>query len=101
MTLKLTGQELKNKINRSKIDDERLADKIAQVIKNNKPQSHKILVIDEIDAFSSFEKSFLTFLKAMLKCNTNTTIFGIANSVDLPFKKKNSALSLRDIQLLF
>lgn len=58
-------------------------------------------MIDEIDAFSSFEKSFLTFLKTMLKCNTNTTIFGIANSVDLPFKKKNSALSLRDIQLLF
>lgn len=61
---------------------------------------HKILVIDEIDSFSSNEKAFLTFIKAIIKNNANTSIIGIANSVDLPFKK-HSALSLRDIQLLF
>lgn len=62
--------------------------------------THKILVIDEIDSFSSNEKSFLTFVKAIIKNNANTSLLGIANSVDLPFKK-HSALSLRDVQLLF
>lgn len=63
--------------------------------------THKILVIDEIDSFQSNEKAFLSFTKALIKNNVNTTIIGIANSVDLPFKKKHSALSMRDVQLLF
>jgi Cdc6-like AAA superfamily ATPase len=32
---------------------------------------------------------------------TNTILIGIANSVDLPFKKKHSAIAMRDAQLLF
>ena len=32
---------------------------------------------------------------------TNTSIIGIANQVDLPFKKKHSAIAMRDCQLLF
>ena len=33
--------------------------------------------------------------------NTNCSIVGIANAVDLPFRKKHSAIALRDCQLLF
>ena len=68
---------------------------VARVLKS-KPDLHKILVIDEIDTFQSNEKSFLTLVKAILKTHTNTSIVGIANSVDLPFKKKNSAIAMRD-----
>jgi Cdc6-like AAA superfamily ATPase len=48
---------------------------------------HKIIVIDEIDSFSSQERAFNLLLTSILKANTNTSIIGIANSVDLPFKK--------------
>lgn len=58
-------------------------------------------MIDEIDCFESHEKAFLTLTKTLLKSQTNTSVIGIANSVDLPFKKKYSALAMRDIQLLF
>lgn len=34
--------------------------------------------------------------KAILEAKTNTILIGIANSVDLPFKKKHSAIALRD-----
>jgi hypothetical protein len=49
--LKLVGQELKSKPNRSEIEDDELAHKIAKVLRN-KPHIHKVLVIDEIDTFS-------------------------------------------------
>jgi Cdc6-like AAA superfamily ATPase len=55
-----------------------------------------VIVIDEIDTFSQQEKMFSTITRAILKQNTNTTIIGIANSVDLPFKKKDSAIAMRD-----
>jgi hypothetical protein len=58
-------------------------------------------VIDEIDAFEAFENAFRTFTKAVLGSKTSTLIIGIANSVDLPFKKKHSAIAMRDTQLLF
>ena len=38
----------------------------------------------------------MSLVKSILKQSTNTTIVGIANSVDLPFKKKHSAIALRD-----
>ena len=65
------------------------------------PNQTKIIVIDEIDAFESFENAFRTFTKAVLASKTSTLIIGIANSVDLPFKKKHSAIAMRDTQLLF
>jgi len=41
-------------------------------------------------------------LRGTKKSNqTNTSVMGIANSVDLPFKKKHSAIAMRDCQLLF
>ena len=39
--------------------------------------------------------------KSILGSKTSTLIIGIANSVDLPFKKKHSAIAMRDTQLLF
>lgn len=82
-------------------DEEYLSELVAASLKNNKKETHKILVIDEIDCFQNQEKAFLTFIKGILKDRTNTSIIGIANSVDLPFKKKHSALAMRDSQLLF
>ena len=61
----------------------------------------KILVIDEIDAFEAYENAFRTLTKAILTSKSKTLIIGIANSVDLPFKKKHSAIAMRDTQLLF
>lgn len=58
-------------------------------------------MIDEIDAFEAHEKAFLTMTKTILANKTNTILIGIANSVDLPFKKKHSAIAMRDSQLLF
>ena len=42
-------------------------------------------------------------MKQILKSQgkTKTSLVGIANSVDLPFRKKHSAISMRDCQLLF
>lgn len=64
---------------------------------------HTIIVIDEVDQFSSFEKSFTLLVGGILakEAKTNTSLMGIANSVDLPFKKKHSAIAMRDCQLLF
>jgi Cdc6-like AAA superfamily ATPase len=73
---------------------------IAKVLKN-KGQIPKVIVIDEIDAFEAHEKSFLTMVKTILSSKTNTILIGIANSVDLPFRKKHSAIALRDTQILF
>lgn len=66
-----------------------------------KSQLTKIIVIDEIDCFESYAKDFLTMTKAILASKSNTILIGIANSVDLPFKHKHSAIAMRDQQLLF
>jgi nucleoside-triphosphatase THEP1 len=68
---------------------------------SKKPEQSKILVIDEIDAFESNAYGFLALIKHILACKTNTIIIGIANSVDLPFRKKGSAIAMRDAQVLF
>lgn len=46
---------------------------------------HKLVIIDEVDNLSMTEsaKNFVAFLHSILKSDTNTTIIGIANSVDL------------------
>jgi Cdc6-like AAA superfamily ATPase len=64
---------------------------------------HTIIVIDEVDLFSAFEKSFTLLVRGILaqEAKANTSLIGIANSVDLPFKKKHSAIAMRDCQLLF
>lgn len=78
-----------------KLDDEDISNKIASALKY-KPELTKIIVIDEIDTFEAHEKAFLTMTKAILVSKTNTILIGIANSVDLPFKKKHSAIAMRD-----
>lgn len=65
---------------------------------------HAVIVIDEVDCFSTNEKHFTMLVKHILKGklgNSRTSIIGIANSVDLPFRKKHSAIAMRDTQLLF
>lgn len=82
------------------LDDDETANLVAKTL--SAFSSHtKILVIDEIDAFEAYENAFRTMTKAILGSKSNTIIIGIANSVDLPFKKKNSAIAMRDAQLLF
>jgi len=46
---------------------------------------HKLVIIDEVDNLSMTEnaKNFVLFLQSILKSDTNTTMIGIANSVDL------------------
>lgn len=46
---------------------------------------HKLVIIDEVDNLSMTEsaKNFVAFLHSILKSDTNTTVIGIANSVDL------------------
>jgi Cdc6-like AAA superfamily ATPase len=61
---------------------------LAEIIKNHMRQNmkyHKLIIIDEIDNFSHSEqaKKFLSFLQIVIKAETNTTIIGIANSVEL------------------
>jgi hypothetical protein len=55
-------------------------------------------VIDEVDQFSSNELAFTQLVRAILakESKTHTSIVGIANSVDLPFRKKHSAIAMRD-----
>ena len=66
-------------------------------------QPHRIIVIDEVDCFYRQEKAFTMLVKAILKSqgDTKTIIVGIANSVDLPFRRKHSAISMQDCMLLF
>ncbi len=87
-------------ITKSGYSDEAIAEKASSALSLH-PMIHKILVIDEIDHFASKEQAFLALIRLILKSETNTSIIGIANSVDLPFKKKHSALAMRDKQLLF
>lgn len=53
---------------------------------------HKVVIIDEVDNLSMTEsaKNFVSFLHSILKSETNTTIIGIANSVDLLSKVCNT-----------
>lgn len=110
ITERLTGKECK-RIGRNTIDDEDAADLVARALigtacKRNKDTGvleskiHKIIVIDEVDQFNSNEKAFTMLVRNILKGNkeqhTNTSIVGIANSVDLPFRKKHSAIAMRD-----
>lgn len=95
MTPILTGEEFNEKIQKNLIDDDDLSHKVAKLLKNNAEKT-KIIVIDEIDAFEAHEKSFLTMTKTILEARSNTILIGIANSVDLPFKKKHSAIGMRD-----
>ena len=82
------------------IDDDEIANLVAKILTAFSGQT-KVLVIDEIDAFEAYENAFRTLTKAVLTSKSNTIIIGIANSVDLPFKKKHSAIAMRDKQILF
>ena len=66
------GGPPKRNINRSKVDDEdlaiiieRLLTKISTFHKKNPcdPLPHKVIVIDEVDCFSSNEKAFTALIK--------------------------------------
>jgi len=48
-------------------------------------KEHKLIIVDEIDNLSQSEspRKFINFLQGILKNDTNTTIIGIANSIDL------------------
>lgn len=99
-------------IDHSKVDDEDMAKKVERLlIKISKmhlsqacaEQPYRIIVIDEVDCFYKQEKAFTMLIKTILKSqgDTRTIIIGIANSVDLPFRKKHSAISMRECMLLF
>lgn len=123
LTEKKTG-EVVQRLSRSSVDDEEVSLLVAQALSGKKPiknkkgldseqledletrqKSHNIVVIDEVDQFNSSEKGFTTLVQTILRSRefskTNTSIIGIANQVDLPFKKKHSAIAMRDCQLLF
>ena len=104
LTLDLTGEEVDEervfKSSKTKLMEEDIAHMIAKTLRNRSDMI-KIIVIDEIDAFEAHERGFLALTKAILESKSNTILIGIANSVDLPFKKKHSAIALRDTQLLF
>ena len=105
------------RIERTLIDEEELAKRVAKALSIGNDNSktfkkykdvepkHNIIVIDEVDQFNACEKGLTLLVKAILSHKqftcTNTSIVGIANSVDLPFKKKHSAIAMRDTQLLF
>ena len=111
MTEKKTGNETP-RVCRQSIDEEELSERVAKALsfgndrskafakyKNVKPK-HNIIVIDEVDQFNACEKGLTLLVKTILRneqfSHTNTSIVGIANSVDLPFKKKHSAIAMRD-----
>ena len=116
VTQKKLGEET-GRIERSKFDNEELSIKVAKALSignDRKSKSlqkykvrakHNIIVIDEVDQFNSYEKALTLLVSAIMRNeqfqHTNTSIIGIANTVDLPFKKKHSAIAMRDCQLLF
>jgi nucleoside-triphosphatase THEP1 len=74
-----------------------MLERLLTKISDDPSMPQKVIVIDEVDCFQQNEKSFNTIITRVLKgsskqSKTKTTIIGIANSVDLPFKKKNSAI---------
>lgn len=107
------GELPKRLLTRDMVDDEDVAVMVERLLlrisklHERRPgveeQPHRVIVIDEVDCFSSNEKAFTLLVKTILKSQgkTKTCLIGIANSVDLPFRKKHSAISLRDCQLLF
>lgn len=102
MIEKFTGKTTYRR-SRNTVDDDLISSILAKLL--SKTKTHKILVIDEVDHFNTNEKSFTTLVKTLLtqtkSLNTNCSIVGIANAVDLPFRKKHSAIAMRDCQLLF
>jgi len=96
LTEKLMGTEFNDEhFKEKKYDEEDLSLRIAKTLQH-KPKSTKIIVIDEIDSFESYERGFMALVKNIIVSKSNTILIGIANSVDLPFKKKHSAIALRD-----
>lgn len=106
------GEPPKRRLKRENVDDEdmahiigRLLDKISKLQeKTGVLPPHRVIVIDEVDCFQSNEKAFTLLVKHIVKNQsfaTCTSVVGIANSVDLPFRKKHSAIAMRDCQLLF
>ena len=109
---KFFGEPPKRLIQRSTVDDEDMANIIQRSLINiqnahkkattniKSPLPHRIIVLDEVDTFQSNEKAFNILVTSILnkdkKDKTNTSIVGIANSVDLPFRKKYSAIAMRD-----
>jgi Cdc6-like AAA superfamily ATPase len=104
LSLHLTGKpfasDKSKELKKKDIDDDEVSNMVARML-SHQPDSTKIIVIDEIDAFEAQENAFRTMTKAILASKTNCIVIGIANSVDLPFKKKHSAIAMRDAQLLF
>jgi nucleoside-triphosphatase THEP1 len=102
LTMKYAGKTFaeydktwKGGLKKKDMDDDELANLVAKTLTAFSGQT-KILVIDEIDAFEAYENAFRTLTKAILASKSNTIVIGIANSVDLPFKKKHSAIAMRD-----
>lgn len=95
---KFTGKETFRR-SRTSVDDDLISEIVAKIL-STKTKQHTILVIDEVDQFNSNEKAFTTLIKTLLtnskSINTNCSIVGIANAVDLPFRKKHSAIAMRD-----
>ena len=102
-----------DRLDRSKYDAEELSVKVAKALSigndrksrhlqkyNDIRPKHNIIVIDEVDQFNSYEKALTLLVSAIMRNeqfpHTNTSIIGVANTVDLPFKKKHSAIAMRD-----
>ena len=114
VTEKKTSVETE-RLGRQLIDEEEVAKRVAKALSfgndrnikkwNHLEPKHNIIVIDEVDQFSVCEKGLTLLVQTILRSKqfsqTNTSIIGIANSVDLPFRKKHSAIAMRDCQLLF
>jgi len=99
------GEPPKRKLKLENMDDEdmaytigRLLDKISKLNNKGIDAPHRVIVIDEVDCFQSNEKAFTLLVKQILNSqefHTSTSLIGIANRVDLPFKK-HSAIAMRD-----
>ena len=111
VTQKKTGIET-SRVGRQGIDEEEVSERVAQALSLGNDKSkrfkkygdiapkHNIIVIDEVDQFNTCEKALTLLVQTIMRNKqyprTNTSIVGIANSVDLPFKKKHSAIAMRD-----
>ena len=76
-----------------------IANAIAKKLYNEKSSAHRIIFIDEIDNLirSTSHKRFVEFLYTIIKYSTNTSIIGIANSVDLIQNLQNRSKKERDL----
>ena len=79
-------------------DPNSYADVISKILFRNKKGPHILIFIDEIDNIirSSSQKKFVEFIQAILKTKTNTSIIGIANSIDLIQNLQNKSKRERD-----